>query len=121
MTGHSLAATGDSFAACRGCGACCATYRITLPRIELASRGGQVPDALTDPYTATTACMREHPDIPGRCIALEGEIGAEVNCAIYERRPEACREFAPLAAIGVGDAACDEARRRQGLAPLGSL
>jgi Fe-S-cluster containining protein len=95
--------------------------RITLPRIELESRGGQVPDALTESYTATTACMREHPDIPNRCIALEGEVGVEVACTIYDRRPEACREFAPLAALGRGDEACDEARRRQGLPPLGQL
>jgi Fe-S-cluster containining protein len=103
---------------CQSCGACCATLRITLPRIELESRGGHVPDALTEAYTPTTACMREHPDMPGRCIALAGTVGSEVSCTIYGKRPEACREFAPFAALGEGDDACDEARRRCGLAPL---
>jgi hypothetical protein len=80
-----------------------------------------VPDSLTEPYTPTTACMREHPDIPGRCIALAGTVGVEVVCTIYRSRPEACREFAPFAMVGDGDAACDEARRRCGLPPLRQL
>jgi hypothetical protein len=93
-----------------------------MPRIELDSHpGGQVPAALTEPYTATTACMREHPDMPGRCIALDGIVGEAVSCSIYLRRPEACREFAPLTIVGRGDAACNEARRRCGLAPLDEL
>lgn len=83
--------------------------------------GGRVPVALTEPYTATTACMREHPDMPGRCIALEGIVGTQVSCAIYAHRPAACSEFAPLSALGIGDDACNEARRRQGLPPLGGL
>jgi Fe-S-cluster containining protein len=107
---------------CQRCGACCATYRITLPRVDLDSRaGGWVPASLTQSYTPTTACMRENPERPGRCIALSGEIGRQVHCTIYEQRPAACRDFAPLTAIGSGDDACDEARRHCGLKPLSSL
>lgn len=106
---------------CCRCGACCASLRITLPRCELDSMGGQVPAALTEPYTPTTACMKEDPDIPGRCIALAGEVGLQVSCTIYANRPAACSEFAPLAALGHGDEACDEARRRCGLPPLKPL
>ena len=54
----------------------------------------------------------------GRTLALEGEIGQCVRCAIYERRPGPCRDFAPYAPLGIGDDACDRARRRHGLAPL---
>ena len=110
----------DTSPCCR-CGACCASFRVTLPRVELDGQGGHVPAVLTEPYTPTTACMREHPDTPGRCIALEGQVGIRVHCTIYPRRPAACSEFAPLAALGIGDEACDEARRRQGLPPLGGL
>lgn len=92
-----------------------------MPHCELDTRGGQVPAALTEPYTATTVCMREHPDMPGRCIALAGEVGMAVRCTIYHRRPEACREFAPLTLVGHGDAACNAARRRRGLALLQEL
>lgn len=107
---------------CQSCGACCVSLRITMPRLELDSHpGGQVPAGLTDPYTATTACMREHPDVPGRCIALEGVVGVAVSCTIYANRPEACREFAPLTIIGRGDAACNDVRRRCGLPPLAEL
>ena len=57
-------------------------------------------------------------DRRGRCVALRGEIGNPVACLIYESRPAACREFAPLAAVGRGDASCDEARQRCGLKAL---
>ncbi|WP_126445124.1 YkgJ family cysteine cluster protein [Sulfuricystis multivorans] len=107
---------------CCRCGACCATYRVTLPRVELASHSsGWVPNEMTEPYTPTTACMREHPDMPGRCIALVGVVGESVRCTIYERRPVACRDFAPLSLLDIGDEACNEARRRHGLLPLGGL
>ena len=111
----------ESQSACQRCGACCVTFRVTLPRCELDSNGGQVPSALTDPYTPTTACMREHPDHPRRCIALEGDVGTAVHCRIYAQRPSACRDFAPLSALGIGDDACEDARRHCGLAPLGGL
>ena len=112
----------NAFAACRACGACCATFRITLPRCELdTAPGGHVPAELTEPYTPTTAAMREHPEIPHRCIALEGSVGQSVHCMIYAKRPTACSEFAPLAALGIGDEACNAARRRQGLPPLGTI
>lgn len=61
------------------------------------------------------ACMRGTERQPPRCMALRGEVGGEVACSIYEFRPSACREFAPLAAVGRGDEACSEARRRHGL------
>jgi Fe-S-cluster containining protein len=113
-------ATATAHQHCVACGACCVTYRITLPRNELdTTPGGRVPADLTEPYTPTTACMREHPDIPGRCIALAGEVGVAVACTIYPQRPSACSEFAPLSAIGSGDESCNEARRRHGLPPLG--
>lgn len=101
---------------CQSCGACCATLRITFPAAELAARGGCVPDALAEPY-GNAMCMRT--TAAGACIALRGTPGQVMACSIYEWRPQACRDFAPLAAVGRSDAACDEARRRRGLAPLG--
>jgi hypothetical protein len=55
---------------------------------------------------------------PPRCVALRGEVGRAVSCLIYAQRPGPCREFAPLATVGRGDEACDDARRRHGLPPL---
>ncbi len=104
---------------CTACGACCATYRVTFYCGETDDfPGGSVPSALTEMVTPIMACMRGTGSQPPRCIALVGEIGRSVSCAIYEQRPSPCREFAPLAAVGRGDEACNEARRRHGLPPL---
>jgi Fe-S-cluster containining protein len=104
---------------CQSCGACCATFCVSFAREETdAEPGGRVPAGLTEELGALRVCMRGTERQPPRCVALRGRIGAAVSCAIYEWRPSACREFAPLAALGRGDEACNEARRRHGLAPL---
>jgi Fe-S-cluster containining protein len=107
---------------CTTCGACCATYRVSFHRTEVDEEpGGHVPAALTEGITEESHCMRGTADQPPRCIALRGEVGGSVSCAIYELRPSACREFAPLAAVGRGDEACNDARRRHNLPPLNPL
>ena len=45
----------------------------------------------------------------GRCIALRGEVGRGVACAIYHARPSACRSFQP------GSPLCIEARKSKNL------
>lgn len=80
--------------------------------------GGWVPSGLVECVTPVMACMRGTEGRSLRCVALRGDIGVDVSCSIYEFRPSTCRDFAPLAAAGRGDEACDEARRRHGLRPL---
>jgi Fe-S-cluster containining protein len=105
--------------ACHSCGACCAAFRVDFHCADLASAaGGFVPVALTLPLTATLVRMRGTDDAPPRCIALAGEVGKSARCTIYEKRPGPCRDFAPYAPLGIGDDACDRARRRYGLPPL---
>lgn len=53
-----------------------------------------------------------------RCIALRGEIGHRVSCAIYAQRPAACRELAMSWQSGEPNPQCDKARIAYGLAPL---
>ena len=104
---------------CLSCGACCASFRVDFHVSDLESQpGGCVPVALTVPVTATLYRMRGTDDGPPRCIALSGEVGREVHCTIYDRRPGPCRDFAPYAALGIGDEGCARARRRHGLPPL---
>ena len=104
---------------CQSCGACCATYRVTFHAGELDEfPGGTVPSSFAEGITSAMACMKGTGQSPSRCKALRGDIGREVSCAIYEFRPSPCREFAPLAAVGRGDEACNDARRRHGLSPL---
>jgi hypothetical protein len=104
---------------CTRCGACCAAFRVDFHPSELASSTpGGVPDALTVPVTANLVRMRGTDEAAPRCGALEGEIGGSVRCGLYACRPSPCREFAPYAALGIGDDACDRARRRHRLPPL---
>ncbi len=104
---------------CQACGACCASFRVSFPCYEVdAAPGGRVPEALVESVGHDLVCMRGTASSPSRCVALRGTIGEAVSCAIYEFRPVVCREFAPLAAVGHGDEACDAARRRHGLPQL---
>ena len=105
---------------CLSCGACCASFLVDFHVSDLESHpGGCVPVALTVPVTATLVRMRGTDDGPPRCIALKGEIGREACCTIYEKRPGPCRDFAPYAALNIGDEGCARARRRYGMAALG--
>jgi Fe-S-cluster containining protein len=104
---------------CLSCGACCAAFRVDFHRSDLANAAVPgVPEALTVPLTATLVRMRGSDEAAPRCVALEGAVGQCVRCTIYEQRPGPCRDFAPYAPLGIGDDACDRARRRHGLAPL---
>ncbi|NMF88321.1 YkgJ family cysteine cluster protein [Aromatoleum petrolei] len=104
---------------CTRCGACCAAFRVDFHRSELASAtAGGVPDAMTVPVIGELVRMRGTDDAPPRCVALAGDIGSGVRCTIYAGRPSPCRDFAPYAALGIGEDACDRARRRHGLSPL---
>lgn len=105
--------------ACLTCGACCAAFRVDFHCADLASEANRgVPPALTVALTSTLVRMRGTDAAPPRCIALDGEVGQSVRCTIYEQRPGPCRDFAPYAPLGIGDDACDRARRRHGLMPL---
>ena len=104
---------------CLSCGACCAAFRVDFHPVDLVSSGGGgVPAELTMVLAPSLVRMRGTDEAPPRCVALEGEIGKAVRCRIYENRPGPCRDFAPYAPLGMGDDACDRARRRHGLPPL---
>ncbi|MBA4741287.1 MAG: YkgJ family cysteine cluster protein [Azoarcus sp.] len=104
---------------CGTCGACCASLIVDFHASCLASReDGGVPDALTVPVIGNIVRMRGTDAAPPRCCALDGEVGVSVHCTIYEQRPGPCRDFAPYAALGIGDPGCEDARRRHGLPPL---
>jgi len=98
---------------CTACGACCACFRVDFHRLDLDSApGGAVPAGLTFTLTANLVRLRGTDDFPPRCVALEGEVGRDVRCGIYERRPGPCQE------LEAGSDACNRARRRHGLAIL---
>jgi len=53
--------------------------------------------------------------VGNRCSALDGDVGLQTSCAVYDVRPEVCRSCLP------GDAACNMARQRFGLAALAGV
>jgi Fe-S-cluster containining protein len=104
---------------CAHCGVCCVTYRVAFLRHELDSEaGGWVPVEFAEAMDRVHYCMRGTRTHPRRCLALQGTVGVDVSCSIYEHRPTPCRDFAPDAGIGRGDANCGDARRLYGLPPL---
>ncbi len=103
---------------CISCGACCATFRVDFAREELLSEGGTVPDSLAVDLLPGLCRMRGTDHASPRCAALVGTVGQQASCGIYEWRPSPCREFGLRAPLGIGDEACNRARRRHGLAPL---
>lgn len=94
---------------CQSCGACCANFRVDFSVYELDELGGSVPSGLADQINGSTCRMRGTDNVPIRCAALTGQVGARVGCGIYEWRPSPCREFSQ------GSDACDRARRKHGL------
>jgi hypothetical protein len=98
---------------CRRCGACC------MPELRLpfyVGLTGADLRRLTPRSRARhvgRASLLTKLDPVGRCvcIALRGTVGRGVSCAIYPRRPRACRR------LTAGSAACRRARRQAGLAP----
>ena len=96
---------------CRSCGACCGppytaqTY-IDLTSLDLARLSTAQRRAYVAPGSAALATTQTEDGI--LCVALRGRIGTRVACAIYARRPGACRRFTP------GSRACRRLRTYAG-------
>lgn len=99
--------------ACTSCGACCACFRVDFSVHEMEDMGGSVPGGLAVEVNHSTMRLRGTDHSPPRCAALMGRLGEKIACGIYEWRPSPCREFEE------GSAACDRARARHHLPPLG--
>src|SRR3954469_20793702 len=99
----------DSESPCQACGACC-SYSQNWPRFttEDDAELDLIPEKFVNERLSGMRCDGD------RCSALSGDIGVATRCVIYAVRPEVCRTCMP------GDAECDMARRRHGLAPIGS-
>ena len=106
--------------ACITCGACCACFRVSFYWGETtASPEGIVPVALTAPIAAPhRVAMLGTDQANPRCVALDGELGKQVACRIYEQRPSPCREFQASGEQGEINPDCDKARTKYQLAPL---
>ena len=73
---------------CVSCGACCA-FSYDWPEFGDDDDLDGIPENMCDCDTGRMKCEGD------RCVALVGEIGGSVRCAVYEARPGVCRTFAP--------------------------
>lgn len=93
---------------CLSCGACCAFFRVSFYWAE----GEQMPEDYVEPINAIYSCMKGTNQSQARCIALQGEIGVQVSCGMYEARSSGCRE------VMMADDQCNKARAGYGMIPL---
>lgn len=103
----SRSASAETHSPCQSCGACCA-YDAEWPRFWTESDDdiALIPANLVNENGTGMACDGD------RCAALVGIVGEATQCAIYDRRPEVCRDCQP------SDDACAMAREAWGLDPL---
>lgn len=89
---------------CRACGWCCSPPvlhgrgYVELSQKDIARLKRPEVAQLVDEGEMAMRMLRA--GTCSRCAALVGTPGSEAVCAIYSRRPDICREFAP------GSAAC---------------
>ena len=105
---------------CQSCGACCAAYRVSFhwSEAEPAAGGDGVPAAMAEVLDPFRLAMRGTWARQPHCVALDGEVGTQVRCRIYARRPSPCRELQASWEDGTQSPQCDRARAMHGLAPL---
>lgn len=106
---------------CITCGACCAHYRASFHWSEADDAGGTVPVDLTVDISPFRRAMRGTEHSKPCCVALEGAVGIDVRCVIYEQRPSVCREFTFSWEDGENNEKCDKARLAIGLTALSPL
>lgn len=103
---------------CLSCGACCSAFRVSFHWSETLEESFHVPVESTLQITPHHNAMKGTDQGNPHCVALVGEVGKNVACSIYERRPSCCRNVKPSYENGRADAQCDKARVLKGLAPL---
>ena len=102
---------------CTRCGACCVssypdtTYvHISPDEVEAFTPTERTQLLVSDDrYTGLyKTALRASMDSRGhcRCVALNGPVGSQVSCRVYDRRPGVCRKFE------AGSAECDYARKQ---------
>jgi Fe-S-cluster containining protein len=109
----------DDFNPCLSCGVCCAHFRVSFYWAETDPfLGGVVPVELTEDINDRFKCMRGTNCKQPRCVALQGEVGTQVSCAIYENRPTTCRDFPLWMEDGQINPECQRIRVLHGLPPV---
>ena len=106
----SQTAAADTDNVCIKCGACCAAYRVSFYWAEVETTG--LDETLTEQLNAWYSCMRGTNSTNPHCIALQGQVGEQVTCAVEAQRLSPCRE------VQVGDDKCRQARAKYAFSEL---
>ena len=97
---------------CVTCGACCEVYSIVPITMAESERVGQYMEVTADQEPDVVIDRLVKRDLEtGRCSHLQGPIGRDIGCDIYQDRPNVCRVFE------AGSDKCHEIRRMYGLEP----
>lgn len=101
---------------CVSCGACCASLLCVgiRPGEEISEADHWELAAENEPSVVVDRYMKRNPDTLA-CIALEGTVGEQVGCRIYESRPSMCHHFE------AGSDRCHAIRRAYGIDPFLTL
>ncbi len=73
---------------CQSCGACCA-FSYDWPEFSEEDNCEGIPLEMCDCDHGRMRCIGD------RCVALSGQIGVKVSCAVYAARPVVCKQFEP--------------------------
>lgn len=108
----------DKLHPCQKCGACCSIFRVSFVVGEAAKDQFNVPEEYTVRISDELLALKFKNPNKKRCQALQGHIGQQVGCEIYENRPSPCRNFKASYEDGLKNVRCDQARSAMGLSPL---
>jgi Fe-S-cluster containining protein len=117
VAGNIITSADEPIPDCMTCGACCASFVCVdvKPDNPISSKDcwDITKQGETSEFTVDRFIKRKEEDFS--CVALEGEIGKEVNCRVYENRPRMCRQFE------AGSDRCRAVRRAYNIEPFLSL
>lgn len=93
---------------CQTCGACCSCFSgVVVYSAEIYKDGKIVNEILHKNVVKNNQSSYYRLEQDNfRCKHLEGVLGENVSCNIYENRPSVCRQFEP------GSKKCIEARKK---------
>lgn len=98
---------------CMTCGGCCAAFvNINVkPDNPIASKDCWEVTKATKNGEIVTDRFIKRKETDFSCVGLEGKIGENVSCRLYENRPRSCRAFE------AGSDRCHAVRRAYGIEP----
>lgn len=117
VSGNIITPADDPIPECMTCGACCASFvcvdlepdnPISSEDCWDISKPGECGEFVVDRFI-------KRKDVDFSCTALNGKIGEDVSCRVYENRPRMCRQFE------AGSDRCRAVRRAYGIEPFLTL